>query len=320
MNTVSPNNTSQSKAKLFFVVLACAILVLYFFMRNGAESNKPKQQERQENNSGVETDSLKRLENYSKSGTIWGMSPFGSGNPIVEANTKKPVFKKPITEWKSRSVTLQDGRTLYYEFGNGNPREVALTTEDMKLKTRNCGTSSDPNNTGYLCKDYDGYVTPEVEKYLLAALSDPNWEPLFTKCEEHLRYGEDSLNYPVPPAYTSPYSSNNLTYDIVAYTDFFDINNWMSIDAEGRKHLDEMKVINLQDFIQKKTKRWFEQTEYPMSIRNDAIIGPKEFTNGIDCVDNYGGRILDNLSMAQRYDLSAQQNRAPIEEKVQNNQ
>ena len=68
--------------------------------------------------SGVETDTAKRLETMAHSGTHWGMSPFGSGKPLEVA---QQVFTTPNTEWKTRTITLKDGRVVTYRFGDGDP-------------------------------------------------------------------------------------------------------------------------------------------------------------------------------------------------------
>ena len=45
-------------------------------------------------------------------------------------------FHTPNLEWKSRDVTLADGRTLHYVFGEGNPKEVGLTEEEKEKNAR----------------------------------------------------------------------------------------------------------------------------------------------------------------------------------------
>jgi len=81
----------------------------------------------------------------SQSKTAWGMSPFGGGEPIKEE--VKPKFKKPNLEWRSKSVN-----GLAYIFGEGNPKEVALTDEQIKdLFSRN-------EITTYMTKDAEHYM------------------------------------------------------------------------------------------------------------------------------------------------------------------
>jgi hypothetical protein len=64
----------------------------------------------------------------------------------------KPIFHQPNTEWKTRTITLDDGRTLTYEFGKGNPREVMPKITDYTLPEQ----------------DYfhDAIVRPKTEKLL----------------------------------------------------------------------------------------------------------------------------------------------------------
>lgn len=235
---------------------------------------------------GVETDTGKRLETVANSGTNWSMSPFGTGKPLEEIKEEKRKFVKPNTEWKTRTIS-----GIAYVFGEGNPREVALSQTQLRDISKKCGTVSDPNNEGYLCKEGDGYVTPEVENYLKAALSDPNWEMLLTRCEENLRYDEFPPYQQPPSLY--PNQSGIISFSIVAHTDFLDINKWIIIDENGRKSFDFWRVYALQNFLYHHTEKWFLDTEYPR--KSDGSI--MQFTVK-NCVDIYAGSIMSNINQA----------------------
>jgi len=237
--------------------------------------------------SGIETDTGKRLITLVNSGTNWGMSPFGSGKPLEDKKEEKPKFMQPNTEWKTRTLS-----GITYVFGEGNPREVALSEQQLKDFMKKCGTESDPNNEGYLCKEGDGYVTPEVEKYLKAALSDPNWETLLTRCEENLRYGEENLAKPIPTIYDS--KNPIVTYPIIAYTDFLDINKWIIIGSSERKELDWVRLFYLQSWLENSFQAHWIQYEWP--IHTD---GSKWNFKNPNCVDAYGADIMRNLILAR---------------------
>jgi hypothetical protein len=110
-------------------------------------------------------DSLARLDTYAKSGTSWGMSPFGSGAPLTEEPASK--FKKPSTEWKTRTIN-----GITYGFGDGNPREVATKREDYA------------SDFDFL---HDSVVTADTEKNLLTFLSNPTLTNVFNKCSSIIR-------------------------------------------------------------------------------------------------------------------------------------
>ena len=142
--------------------------------------------------SGIETDTAKRIETVANSGTSWGMSPFSSGKPLTEEEYK-PVFRKPNIEWKTRQVALNDGRTLTYVFGEGNPKEVTLDDAGIQEMADTCSDmppSIDikPTNkraemlwkNGF-CNGENNrprYLSRQVEYHILMALSSPQWQDL----------------------------------------------------------------------------------------------------------------------------------------------
>jgi hypothetical protein len=208
--------------------------------------------------SGIETDTGARLMTLAQSGTQWGMSPFGSGEPLTEGE-KKLEFKKPSTEWKTRTLS-----GVTYVFGEGNPKEVALDKHQLQSIRQKCGTQSDPDNIGYLCKESDGYVTPEVEKYLNLALSDSNFGH-FSQC--------------FPP---------NILY--ITAPNFLDIDTLLFIDSNtGRKEIDIAKLMRILEDL----KHYINPPEsYAENQEVDA------------CMAKYGNRIYQNLYEVYRRYIS----------------
>jgi hypothetical protein len=213
------------------------------------------------------------------------VNPFQSGTTECESE-EKPKFQKPNTEWKTRTIS-----GVTYVFGEGNPKEVALSDEQLKVLMKKCGTESDPNNAGYLCKDYDGYMTPEVEMYLKDALSDPNWNRLLAECEENLRWNEWSHS-----KVSAIYDSHNptVTYPIVAYTEFLDVNKWITVNTDGRKELDQGRLNAFLSWFSFGFHGHWIQYEWPSHLD-----GSKWLFKDPTCVDRYGANIMRNLVLAQ---------------------
>ena len=225
---------------------------------------------------GIETDTGKRLETFGNSGTNWGMSPFGSGKPLEEE--KKPEFKKPNTEWKTRTLS-----GITYVFGEGNPKEVGLNPEQIEHIGKNCETYESGKNlydAGF-CNPETGklkYLSPEAENHILAALSDPNWEKLATKCENNFRVIETSDTF--QNAIGNP---NSLYFERVFTPGFLDIDNFVSVEANtGWKKLNTERTINLSQFIMGAMEYGRIDTKNPYG----------------NCVDIYGKNIVEHLIKA----------------------
>lgn len=213
----------------------------------------------------------------------WGDSPFATGKTTSVAKTPaiKPRVNIPNLEWKTRTVTLKDGRKVTYEFGKGNPKEVALSLDDIKAARARCGTNEDPLNEGPFCKEYDGYVSKEVEEHILAALSDPNWDKLLTECREQLT--EEISSYGKDATYSDVF---NHAFD----SDIRSIDNFISINLNnGRKELNLIKVMGLRDLLRHST----------FAVRN-MYNDTKPYKNPT-CVDTYGKRIMYNFDAALSY-------------------
>ena len=109
-----------------------------------------------------ETDTIERLKTLANSGTNWGNSPFGNGKPLIEDDTQKINFKKSDTDWKTRTFS-----GITYVYSEGNPIQVALTIDDLKkdLSEKCPEDLDDPKRI--FCNEESGYMSSEVEKYLL---------------------------------------------------------------------------------------------------------------------------------------------------------
>jgi hypothetical protein len=192
------------------VVALLAIVVGYFVVQNNTSSISDRVNINTISQSGRETDTLKRLETVAHSGTGWGVSPFGSGKPLTEGEMK-PEFKKPNTEWKTRTLS-----GITYEFGKGNPKEVHPKFENFQ------GWDSN----GYY---QDETVRPKVETLLVEFLSNPILVTVINKCGSLATPGNTSS----PLAMRLP--------GVLFMTDF-SIEGMFTINpSTGRKQLDQEK-------------------------------------------------------------------------------
>lgn len=223
------------------------------------------------------------------------ISGSGSQTGSTGSHSSLPVkFQKPNTEWKERDVTLTDGRTLHYVFGEGNPKEVALDKEGIDKLYATCQDVPDRIDQVYynlyakkvwnlgFCDSETGrprYMSIESEKALYDALSDPAWEKLITECQKNLTFPEEGWTEDIKK---SVQESGDNTFDQVLSSGFLDIEGFISIDKEtGWKKLDLRKMTALIRFLEKREKEWG---------RGETIINPYG-----DCVDRIGGGIMSNL-------------------------
>jgi hypothetical protein len=267
---------SKQKYIVTLVIIIGLLSVIYF---NASQSDELKKSVPQ---SGTDINTGKILNIASQSGGQWGDNPFGTGKSNSN-EIQKLEFKKPNTEWKPRTLS-----GITYRFGEGNPREVALDENKLKAAHKKCGTIEDPENSGILCRENSGYVSPEAEKHLLLALSDPNWTPLMILCEDNLRVFEPE-NLEIP---------NNPSYDRILYENFLDIEYWMSIDTNtGQKKLNMGRLLSLQEWLIGRTASAWNDIEFP---RQSDGITLKVFKNP-KCVDLYGTEIIRNLRLSATY-------------------
>jgi hypothetical protein len=213
--------------------------------------------------------------------TKWGPSQFASGSSHSgSTDSGATVFQMPKTEWRSRSVTLNDGRTLYYEFGKGNPVGVAMSLEQIDAMTKTCENNISLAEKG-ICNVESGnmsYITPEVEKHLFLALSDSNWSKLATECENSFRAreGSDALE-------NARNDRLYLIFDRVFEPGFLDIDRFISVDpATGLKMLNGNLTISLAKFIMN-------------GMHDGALRGEAQPNPYGDCIDRYGKNIAIHL-------------------------
>lgn len=137
-------------------------------------------------------------------------------------------------DWKAKNIVLNDGRTVAYRFGEGNPSESSPLTSDEISAYESCGGDGHPNLfTG--CPA-DGYITRDVELALKDLLSFPKWRELLSNCEADFRQRDKTLDF-----------GDLHYYDLVA-PGYFDIEQWMLVDLNtGRKVLRRFQ----------ETKAWF---------------------------------------------------------------
>lgn len=207
-----------------------------------------------------------------------------SGNTQV-VNSGVTDFHTPNLEWKSRDVTLADGRTLHYVFGEGNPKEVELTASGIEEFGKKYCTDPEKNTVFYsigFCNPESEtlmYLSSSAEKHLIAALSDPGWRELKTLCEMDFRIldtpemRENEVNNP-----------SVIYFDKLFSSGFLDTNNFITIDPKTG-----WKNLNIQ--------RTFGIAHYLMCAMQNGCRGddPNAHRN---CVDQHAGNIVRHLEAA----------------------
>ncbi len=201
---------------------------------------------------------------------------------------EKSQFQKPNTEWKNRDVTLADGRVVTYRFGEGNPKEVAMDKIQIETMNKTCENNNSLAEKG-ICDVEHGftYMTSEVEKHLLLALSDPNWSKLATDCENSFRARETYFT-PENIAQSLSNDVNFLYFDRVFAPGFLDIDRFISVDpTTGLKILNRHLTSNLSQFVM--------NAMYDGASRGEVQPNPYG-----DCVDKYGKDIARNFVITFR--------------------
>jgi hypothetical protein len=153
--------TMQFTQKYIISISAVAILVTlgYITLQKPTISSSDRGGISTISQSGIETDSLKRLETVANASTPWGMSPFGSGKPLTEE--ARLIFKQPSTEWRTRTLS-----GITYVSGEGNPSEIQSRLDNA-----------------YNSQYADGVtVRPQTEKFLSEFLSNPMLNIVVNKC------------------------------------------------------------------------------------------------------------------------------------------
>lgn len=109
--------------------------------------------------------------------TNWGASPFDRSSPGMQA--PKLIFKRPNVDWPARQVTLKNGMTITYVFGEGDPKEVELKRKE------------DESDAEFMHQEV---VSKKFENNLRKFLINPLFTTLINKCDDLLR--STSQSYP----------------------------------------------------------------------------------------------------------------------------
>jgi hypothetical protein len=262
MKTISKHIIIFSGFSIFLFLGYTALQNTNIQSSQSDETNKSLSQ----SNSGTHTGiSLNRA---SQSGGEWGNNPFATGT-TSSGNIKKLEFVKPNTEWKTRTLS-----GITYVFGEGNPKEVALSESEMK------GCSYQEG--GDYCTDNGaGYVDPILEKIVYDLLTSPDWIPLLQNCENDFRIVESFIQNSHP--FVNYISYNNLIHlgQYISMEEIFIIN-----PQTGRKNITKegyWKLMSIYGYIQ-----WSSDTFNRGGLGNPLP--------GItQCVDTYGINIANKL-------------------------
>ena len=198
-----------------------------FFYKMSTPEHTPVTLSREVKTAQASLDTIERLRTYSGARTDWGVSPFGSGAPLIDTETTpRLVFHKPNTEWKTRTLSR-----ITYVFGEGNPREVAVTKDKIE-DFYACRAPYENRLREGVCPETQ-YVTREVEYALLSLLKNPIWENVVGECRESFRATGGIKDFDLLLA-----SGNSL-----------DINVLLIINIEGRKALAWSHIYNLTKIL-----------------------------------------------------------------------
>lgn len=244
------------------LIAGVGIIYLYYGLHGKDTTIKTNTQRQIISSEGIETDTGKRLEIYTHSGSNWGMNPFGSGKPLTEVE-EKPKFHKPNTEWKTRTLS-----GITYVFGEGNPKEVALPESEMIACNRQDDAPCNDNGAGY--------VDPLLEKLVYDVLSSPDWEPLLQNCVKDFRI-VDSFNQ----------VSNKSS--ILNYDHLINLGSYISVE--------EVFIINPKTGRKNISKEGYDKLA---GLHYYIRMGTSDFDGnplpGISkCVDTYGLNIANML-------------------------
>lgn len=195
------------------------------------------------------------------------------------------TFRAPNIEWKARTITLDDGRTLIYEFGKGNP----IGADPLSSMEVNSYASCDETSEltidicGKMGEEVFGYVTPDVENSVMKLISNPIWERVLMNCEANFRrYESDGIWG----------TTGERTYDQVFYGGGLDIENMFSINrTSGRK---ELKISDL--------RQWFTNVYRQGTPTNSA----RDILSINNCLSQNGG-----LELYRQFDTIYQQMMRP---------
>jgi hypothetical protein len=194
------------------------------------------------------------------------------------------VFHAPNTEWKARTITLNDGRVVTYRFGEGNPEEVETSSEALNqlcvlneniqnlFDQGDCAMSLAGNPTS-------AHVSKEVEAYLFKALSDPNWGKLANECKASFDYADRTFH-----------RDQLAKSDILFSEGYLNLDSFISVNkVSGRKVLNHQKIRQIIDLLEFATLQGGPHNT--VAIKNP---------NG-DCVDRFSYNIILNFAQTLQY-------------------
>jgi hypothetical protein len=122
-----------------------------------------------------------------------------------------PKIPQPKTEWRTRYFSI-NGKSVKYVFGEGNPREVALSGKALE---------------GHWRTNSRGYMTPEAEEAIKIFLGNPSLPYFLEKCYKQLDWYHEKPNL----SEESKFPHN------------LDMEDMLYIDPEtGRKEFDYNKI------------------------------------------------------------------------------
>ncbi len=148
-----------------------------------------------------ESDLVNRLRTFSGADSKWGQSPFSSGTPVVSESKEdsSPNIPQPNTLWETKTRQI-NGKTVTYVFGEGNPKEVALSADEI-AKLPDLARTQEVF-----------YMTPAAELGMKKFLDSSDLMVLLKKCHKQLAWSD-----PYPgEGYTFPH---DLSMETIMYID-----------------------------------------------------------------------------------------------------
>lgn len=181
----------------YIIAVSVVVGLISVVYLNSSQSDEVKQSVPQ---SGIDSNTGKQFKTVSQSGKEWENNPFGSGKSssiqAPEITDPSPNIPQPNTLWPTKTQKI-NGKPVIYEFGKGNPPEVALTGEALKDHWR---------------KNGKGYMTPEAELALKAFLTNPSLPYFINKCYRQINWYNRGENVPEWDRYPQNLSIEHLIY------------------------------------------------------------------------------------------------------------
>lgn len=101
------------------------------------------------------------------------------------------------SSWETKTIYDKDGNPITYVFGEGNPKEVALSEEELKKLPQKVLD----DRVAFLT-----YMTPEAEKAMKELLDNPDLPYVIEKCYKELNWnGKDQFRGKFPHNFSMEY-------------------------------------------------------------------------------------------------------------------